>query len=439
MDERLLWLWLSLRLPAGSKVGPKLLSHFGGVEAVYESERKRFLACEFLNHRHINALSDKDMFEAESILAFCEKYKVTLITMGSELYPKTLETLENPPLVLYALGKIPNFNSDLFIAVVGTRSMSDYGRVISYGMGYNLAAGGACVVSGLARGIDSTAQTGCLDAGGTTVAVLGCGINVVYPKENRPLMKRIVDSGGLILTEYPPNTPPHGGNFPVRNRLICGLCQGTVVVEADRKSGALITARQAIMQGRDLYAVPGRINAHGSSGTNELIKEGAQIARSALDVLENYWFLYPHCTNLSAAKLAPPSPDRILTVACHPEEGFDWGAYSESTPPEMPEPERKKPAPARTKKTVEKKVSEPQLESEEEEPSVSEITPSFDTSRLSPAEQKVYSAMIPNKPMGLDDLAKCGLSSKVITGALTLLEIYGAIEASPGGFYIRKQ
>ena len=273
MDERLLWIWLSLRISAGSKTGERLLEHFGSIDAIYRAERKDLIKCGSLGYRLLNALSDKDMTEAESILAWCEKYKVMVITKGSELYPRPLTTLQNPPVVLYALGKMPAFDTDLFVAVVGTRSMSEYGRTAAYEMGKGLASGGACVVSGLARGIDSTAQIGCLDAGGTTIAVLGCGINVVYPKENRPLMKRIVESDGLILTEYPPNTPPNGSNFPVRNRLICGLCQGPVVVEADKRSGALITAREAISQGRDIYAVPGRIHTAGSSGTNKLIKD----------------------------------------------------------------------------------------------------------------------------------------------------------------------
>ncbi|MBQ9120908.1 MAG: DNA-processing protein DprA [Clostridia bacterium] len=437
MDERLLWLWLSLKIPAGSRIGEKLLSRFDGIHAIYNGTRKEFAVCEFLNHRYITALSDKDLTEAETILAWCEKYKVTLITKESELYPKTLNTLQNPPIVLYALGKIPDFNSDLFIAVVGTRSMSEYGRVTAYEMGYHLASGGACVVSGLARGIDSTAQIGCLDANGTTVAVLGCGINVVYPKENRPLMKRIVESGGLILTEYPPNTPPNGINFPVRNRLICGLCQGTVVVEADKKSGALITARETIMQGRDLYAVPGKIHTFGSSGTNSLIKDGARVALSAFDVLENYWFLYPHCVNLNGAKRNGTEINRSHSISAE---------SLEQTPPSAPPPATVPPAPAKDDKAksknlpIEKKNVKVELvEAEPEEEIASEITPSFDVSILSEPERKVYYAMTPNKPTSPDELSKCGLSSKVISGALTLLEIYGAIEASPGGFFIRKQ
>ena len=436
MDERLLWLWLSLKIPAGSRVGEKLLSRFGDVQTIYDSERKAFSSCEFLNHRYITALSDKDLTEAENILAWCEKYKVLVITKGGENYPKTLNTLQNPPLVLYALGKLPEFDTNLFIAVVGTRSMSEYGRSTAYEMGYRLASGGACVVSGLARGIDSTAQIGCLDANGVTVAVLGCGINVVYPKENRPLMKRIVDSGGLILTEYPPDTPPNGSNFPVRNRLICGLCQGTVVVEADKKSGALITAREAIMQGRDLFAVPGRVRAFGSSGTNALIKDGANVALSAFDVLENYWFLYPHCINLNAARQSPfhtenAGPDPFLPR----ELILENEAADNNSEPVKSEKKKKSMKSTAAQKTAEEK-NDPIAEEDDEQ--VAEITSSFDTSKLSPPERKVYDVMIPHKPMSLDDLSSCGLSTNVIQGALTLLEIAGAIEVSPGGFFTRK-
>lgn len=437
MDERILWIWLSLRLSAGSRTGEKLLERFGDVDAIYRAERKELAKCDFLGYRLLTALSDKDTSEAESILAWCEKYKVMVIFKGSELYPQPLTTLQNPPIVLYALGKMPAFDTDLFIAVVGTRSMSEYGRGAAYEMGRGLASGGACVVSGLARGIDSTAQIGCLDAGGTTVAVLGCGINVVYPKENRPLMKRIVESGGLILTEYPPNTPPNGSNFPVRNRLICGLCQGTVVVEADRRSGALITARETISQGRDLYAVPGKIHTVGSSGTNKLIKDGAKVALSAFDVLEDYWFLYPHCVNLNGARQEPSPAEITAGVSSIPDQLFERkrkkaktkSSESESTPSETKEKNVKKER---------VKIPEDDVFSGAEEETSAEITPSFDISSFTDNERKVYFAMPVNKPVSPDELTECGLSTKEICGIFTFLEIYGAVEASPGGFYIRK-
>lgn len=443
MNERLLWLWLSLKIPAGSRVGSKLLWHFeNNVDNIYRATRGDYAKCGFLNAQLVTALSDKSLAEAESIVAWCEKYKVFVLTMPEGSYPKTLRDLKNPPLVLYGLGAMPDFDADVFIAVVGTRSMSEYGRITAYDMGRGLAAGGACVVSGMARGVDSTAQIGALDAGGKTVAVLGCGINVVYPKENRPLMRRIVRDGGVILTEYPPNTPPHGVNFPIRNRIISGLCQGTVVVEADQKSGALITARETVMQGRDLYAVPGEIRTTGSSGTNALIKEGARVAITACDVLENYAFMYPHCINMSAAKQCLGEKYGYYFHKKRREEAKRQ-APDINLPEENSDTEEKKQAttnkPVPKKEKAQKKPDLVGIPEELEDDSVTEIIPAFDVSILNEEELRVYQFMTVNKPVSADELIACGLKSNRVSVALTMLELYGAVEAHPGGFYIRKQ
>lgn len=250
----------------------------------------------------ISLLSDKSTLREENILNWCLNNRITVITKDDEIYPKALRALRDPPTVLYCKGKMPDLNFNLSIGVVGTRKMSDYGKNIAYEMGRGLSAGGATLISGMALGIDGMAMSGALDAGGTTVAVLGCGIDKIYPREHAHLFDRILKKGAVI-TEYPPGTPPAGVNFPIRNRIISGISQGVVVVEADMKSGALITARHAIYQAREVFAVPGQIKNENSSGTNYLIKEGVFVATCAEDVLEKYTFLYPHSVNLQAAQM----------------------------------------------------------------------------------------------------------------------------------------
>ena len=207
------------------------------------------------------------------------------------------------PAVLYYKGVLPDFENDLCISVVGTRKNTIEGQRNAYNLGYGLAKGGAVVISGMAKGIDSIAQKGALYAGGTSVAVLGCGIDIVDPKENIALMDKLM-SVGAVVTEFPPKTPPNGQNFPVRNRLISAMSSATVVVEADLNSGSLITARMALDQGKELFAYPGPVNSNFSKGTNKLLTEGAKVATEAIDVLEQFMDKFPYI-DLSASKQKP--------------------------------------------------------------------------------------------------------------------------------------
>lgn len=207
-------------------------------------------------------------------------------TLEDECYPERLRYIANPPPVLYVKGASwPK--SSLMLAVVGVRKATAYGRRAARELAGGLAAEGATVVSGLARGIDTEAHRGALEAGGYTVGVLGCGLDIVYPPENEGLY-RIIGERGALVTEFPPGFGPKPGNFPARNRIISGLSQGVVVVEAGRKSGALITSNLALEQGRDVFAVPGQIFSPMSLGTNDLIRQGAVAVTSAADILEEY-------------------------------------------------------------------------------------------------------------------------------------------------------
>jgi DNA processing protein len=218
----------------------------------------------------------------------CSKAGYTLITQNDPAYPALLLTIPDPPPVLYCNGRVER--DWCHIAVVGSRRSTTYGRSIAGRLSRDLSVRGVCIVSGMARGIDSAAHRGALDAGGKTVAVLGSGLNRVYPPEHRSLFHSIAENGAVI-SEFPLDAAPEPHHFPQRNRIISGVALGTVVVEATRRSGSLITARLAAEQGREVFAVPGNINAPSTSGTHGLIRQGAKLVETAEDVIEE---LLPH-------------------------------------------------------------------------------------------------------------------------------------------------
>ncbi|MBE6910720.1 MAG: DNA-protecting protein DprA [Ruminococcaceae bacterium] len=295
------WLWLSecKGLPTGMKL--RLLQHFGDPENIWYAERDDLLLAEGMTPKLADALSDKSTAEADRILGECERLGVRILTMQDADYPVRLSNIYEPPVLLYVKGRLPLVDEEAAIAMVGTRGATPYGIATAETLAYEMAKQGALIVSGAASGIDSAAHRGALRAGGKTVAVLGCGVDVVYPRENAGLYRDIAAAGALV-SEYPPGTAAVGAHFPVRNRIISGLCLATVVVEAPERSGALITARTALEQGRDVYAVPGAINAPASRGCNRLIADGAAaLVADSGDILWAYEARFPHklrCTRV---------------------------------------------------------------------------------------------------------------------------------------------
>lgn len=221
---------------------------------------------------------------AESALSAAEKKGVGVTSMADDRYPHLLRTIHDPPVVLYSLGDF-GIVQRAGLAIVGARRASVYGRQVTQKLARELAATGLAIVSGLARGIDCYAHVGALEAGGKTVAVLGNGVDVVYPRENRKVYENVREKG-CILSEFPIGTFPAPQNFPIRNRIISGLSYGTVIVEASEFSGSLITARLTLEQNRELWAVPGNITSPGSYGPNYLIKQGARVVLDRQDILE---------------------------------------------------------------------------------------------------------------------------------------------------------
>lgn len=285
MQEELLYtVWLSLCAPTASPLIPFLLKFFGSAEKVYEASEEDLFSCPLEWSGQQRPFLNKDLRPARRILDDCEKWGVQILTPQSTRYPKRLFDLKDPPQVLYCLGEFCDLDAETTVAVVGSRTPSDYGVRAAKRLSLDLAKSGAVLVSGLARGIDSVAHRAALYAGTFTVAVLGCGIDRVYPPEHRDLYAKIRENG-LIITEYPPSTPPHAHNFPQRNRIIAALSRATLVVEASSASGSLITARLARELHRDVWAVPSAIFSSSGLGTNELLFGGARCALRAEDIM----------------------------------------------------------------------------------------------------------------------------------------------------------
>jgi DNA processing protein len=223
---------------------------------------------------------------AEEILDWCRHESCNLLVRGGDRYPPLLEEIHDPPLILYARGNLDALEQPL-LAVVGTRRPTYYGLQMAEGLARDLGSRGVTVVSGLARGIDAAAHRGCEESGGKTIAVLGCGIDIVYPREHRQLTLKMI-ARGLVLTEFPPGTSPSPQNFPIRNRIISGLSLGTLIVEASEYSGSLITARLAMEQNRDVFALPGNLTSPQSFGPNFLIKQGAKLVQSWRDIVDEF-------------------------------------------------------------------------------------------------------------------------------------------------------
>lgn len=284
MSKRVYWLWLATRSDLSAQNIRDLTERFGTPEFLYGANRDVLIHAG-LNKRQTDALCDKDLSGAQQILRTCEQKKIQILTIEDSGYPDRLREISDPPPVLYVRGTLPDFDRAPGITIVGTRAASAYGLRMAERFGAALAQAGFTILSGMAHGTDSAAHRGCLKVNGTTVAVLANGVDVCYPKENQYLMGDIMLSGAVV-SENPPGTPPEGFRFPIRNRILSGMSVATLVVEAPARSGALITARRAFDQGREVFAVPGPLDTPGAVGGNQLIRdEVARIVTSPMDIV----------------------------------------------------------------------------------------------------------------------------------------------------------
>lgn len=488
MDERLYWIWLAETLGQGSPWAPLLVRRYGGAKAVYEGAADDMEPDGEIGKEAAAAIHERlrrrSLERAGEIAARCDNRGIRILTPDGEGYPGILTTLRDMPLVLYVLGEIPGIRDRLAAAIVGTRKMTDYGRRVAYSLGAGLAFGGATVVSGMALGADSMALVGALDAGGSVIAVLGSGVDIVYPQEHREIYQRILSSGAVI-SEYPPGSPPVGSHFPVRNRIMSGLSDATVVVEAGRGSGALITAKLALAQGRKLFAVPGRIGDEGAEGTNDLIREGALPAVHPEDVLAEFEFLYKSVNlplahsrmrNLDFERLSLEAMQRtrIGTQGTGgPRTSGSPGTRAkdvreraadkadEKFRQAVGEREREKAGEEKPARPVrQKKPKEPEAKAEpvgspvEAAPkkensfgksekqtvnSAEKVIPARKTELelLDESEWKVYNKMKPSVPTLPDELVDAETPIGSVLSALTVLELAGAVESGSGGYFMR--
>jgi len=308
------WVGLSMTPGVGGVLFGRLVAAFGSPEGVFKASPKDLARVEGIGPNVVASLRQFDWKNtAEKELRSLEKIGARIVTRDDEEYPPNLKQIYDPPPLLYVLGRIAAQDRGS-IAVVGSRSPTTYGKTAAEKIALGLGKLGVTVVSGLARGIDSCAHQGALASGGRTIGVLGCGIDVIYPPENRDLFDRVA-AQGAVVSEFPLKTPPDSDHFPIRNRIISGISLGVVVVEATLRSGSLITARFALEQGREVYALPGNVDSARSEGANRLIKQGAKLVLQAEDIVEE---ILPHLKQASAPE--PPRPklsgeeEKILSV-----------------------------------------------------------------------------------------------------------------------------
>ncbi len=387
MDQESLKYWIALRAveEVGCVAFRTLLQAFSSPRAVFSATAQTLQVIPGIGPKtadHIRSFSNWKMAERE--IERAAELGVDIVTCDNPLYPPNLLNIYDYPPFLYVKGSL--CTAEIFVAVVGSRLASVYGRYTTEKISRELALKGITIVSGLARGIDAAAHRGALAGKGRTIAVLGCGLDIVYPPENEELAATVALNGALV-SEFPFGTPPNAPNFPSRNRLISGISLGVVIVEAGEKSGSLITARIAAEQGRSVFAVPGEIGAAGSRGTHRLIKQGAMLIENVEDILEE---ILPQVGN-------PP----VVFVET-----------STALPPEALIPDRESP-----------------------------LTPILrgDVAGLGDKENKLMS-LITFHPVNIDTLiSSSGFTAQEVLNALLILELGGHIRQMPGKQFIRKE
>ncbi len=501
MNDIIYWVWLALKNGAGHSDAVKLLKHFpGGAREIYEASYERIAAVKECSAIFIRKLTDHDLSQAERILEFCFMNGIRVVSCESPHYPRRLQDLYNKPIVLYVRGMIEDINDRFCVSIVGTRKMSNYGKHITFTLARQLIGYGALIISGAAYGIDSAANSTAVFFEEPTVAVLGSGVNVPYPAQNKEMLDWI-GTHGMVISEFEPNTPPYGRNFPIRNRIMSGLADAVIVVEADAKSGALITARHAADQGRTVYAVPGNIGATNSIGPLRMIRDGAKIVTCAEDIIEDFadrfdlkkldrivksdkYLRYEYNHNIPVQTenvpmqadeqnlptgLSVPTTKRQSDTPAFPDiptptdyrgkSGVDTKSKSYPAPDaldtadDVPYTAQSKADDASARldehwKIPSKAASDNRFAYESRKPNAAqkeeESLPEavsereWILSKLGEVQIKVLEALPKDKPMSPDKIAECGIDIGDVLSSLTVLELYSAIEALPGGLYKRK-
>ena len=408
------WIWLAHRPGLNDRIKVALLQQFRDPEDIFFADSGVYDHIDGLSDEAKASLRDKDLIPAEEILDRCSREKIHLLTFQDAAYPNRLKNISDPPILLYYKGRLPDFDGMPLIGVVGTRKASAYGMTTAKRMGYQIGRCGGIVVSGMAYGIDGMAMSGALTAGQMTVGVLGCGADIVYPVSNKALFAD-VEQYGCILSEFAPGTPPAKWTFPKRNRIISGLSCGVLVVEAPEKSGALITARQAADQGRDVFVVPGNIDLPSFVGSNRLLRDGAIAVSSGWDILSEYEALYPDKIR---------KDDRKPIQMAYPDE-VRKAAEEAENPPKVAQKPRLPKKSGNLKKEINKKVID-------KEPSSSYSDVNDILTKLSEEERAIVTAIRDGERLVDDVIAETGLTTGKLLASLTMLELKGIIRRHPG-------
>ena len=398
------WVWLSSLSGVGAVTAKRLLERFETVEKIFFAREEEFEKIPGIHKREIESLSKKNIGDANKILSQCEENNFQIITIQDAGYPERLRNIYDPPIVLYIKGRLPVIDEEAAVAIVGSRSCTPYGTKAAEKIGYELARHGLLVVTGLAKGIDSAAARGALRGGGRVLGVLGCGLDIVYPAGNKPLFED-VSAVGALISEYPPGSPAEASHFPVRNRIISGVSLGVAVIEAPKKSGALITAARALEQGRDVFALPGNVDAESCEGSNSLLKEGALPLISAEDIAVEYAGLFPEKIRIMAKSKMVPLDKKGA------ERLVESQADSGRKPDEAGEKE------VDNNKTVEY----------------------IDLVKLLSGlagDEKTICEVIGEATVHIDEIIqKTALSAQAVLSALTILEINGRVEQYNGKYF----
>jgi DNA processing protein len=328
MDSREALVALNLIEGIGPVRVRQLLETFGDAPAILRASRQQLVQARGIGQDTAEAIAGwEKSIDLAAELKRVADFGCRIVIQEDEEYPELLRHIYDPPIVLYVKGQLTAKDKNA-VALVGSRQTTHYGVEVARKLGYQLAYVGVTVVSGGARGIDTATHQGALNAGGRTVAVLGTGINIVFPPENAELFERIAASGA-VLTQFPFNRPADKQSFPIRNRIVAGMTLGTVVIEASLNSGALITANFATDYGRQVFAVPGRIDSPRSKGCHELIKKGAKLCEGAEDILSEFEYLFPTSNR-------PPGPNETgqvaaLTLSENEQKAYDALGREETT------------------------------------------------------------------------------------------------------------
>lgn len=408
MTDVVFWAWLQDAIGLGSVRADRIIREFSSPEALYGKSARELEALGMFAPKEIERLRATTLDRAREQIKTAERLGCMAIGPDHPDYPEALTNIDAMPCILYVKGSLSGLSDELVITMVGTRSATEYGLASAYRLSHDLAAAGCTVVSGLATGIDTASHAGALQASGRTIGLLACGLDVDYPSASGELKRRILDAGGALVTEFPFGTGVNRGSFSIRNRLLSGIAAGVVVVQAPERSGALITARYALQQNRDVFAVPGEIFDPSMAGCNKLARDGAKVVVNVYSILEEYIGRFPKRIDARTVAARIKSADR-----------------NAAKPPQNA-PRRIKGVKACAKPaTAPKQADVPRMDDGE-----------LAKRGVTPQARAVY-AQLGARALERDELAAlAGLGAAETLSALTELELTGFARAVAGGRYI---